>query len=241
MVKPVLLSNSRIMIELKSSLYTEYNKERDGIHVSMINLCLRESVFRAIDPKPITDRELGLFSAGRAIHEAIQQLAKFFPKYEIEKEINFAIDGIILKAHIDLYDKERNIPIEAKTVRKNRLGTFDKRTKTWSPEEPKPFNTEQLQMYMALCDSDVGYIIYQLLLDYDNFPFRVFEVTMTKEERSNMLERMVSDAFHLQMNIDNKTPERTKHIALDKNKNFKCTYCKYLDPCYEMRVQNGEI
>ena len=229
------------MNELKSSLFCEYNKARDGIHVSDINLCLRETVFRRIKPEPITDRELGLFSAGRAIHEALQELAKYFPKYEIEKEINFAIDGIVLKAHIDLFDKENNIPIEAKTVRKNRLGTYDKKTKTWSPEEPKPFNTEQLMMYMTLMDSDVGYIIYQLLLDYDNFPFKIFEVTMTKAERETMMEKMINDAFHLQMNIDNKTPERTKHIALDPNKNWKCNYCKYDKECYEMRVKNNEI
>ena len=50
MNKPILIKNSRVMSELKSSLYVEFNKERDGIHVSDINLCLREVVFRKIKP-----------------------------------------------------------------------------------------------------------------------------------------------------------------------------------------------
>ena len=235
MNKPILVNNSKIMNELKSSLYCEYNKAREGIHVSSLNLCMREAVFRTIDPKPVDDRELGNYSSGKGIHQAIQDLAKFFPKYEVEKEIDYKIDGITIKAHIDLYDAEANIPIEAKTVRKNRLGNYDKATRTWSPEEAKPFNVEQLKMYMALTDASTGYIIYQLLLDYDNFPFRIFEVHMTKEERNEMLENMVTDAFHLQMNIDNKTPENTKHIFNNPDKSWKCSYCKYSIECQQMR------
>jgi CRISPR/Cas system-associated exonuclease Cas4 (RecB family) len=128
-----------------------------------------------------------------------------------------------------LYDSINNIPIEAKTVRNKQL------------DEPKPFQVEQLQMYMTLVGADRGYILYQLLLDYNDFPFRVFEVNMTKAEREIMMEKMVSDAFHLQMNIDNKTPELTKHIALNQEKNWKCSYCKYMDECYDMRAKNGEI
>lgn len=236
--KPILIKNSKIISELKSSLFVEFNKAREGIHVSDINLCLREVVFRRINPKALDDRDLNVFTSGRSIHDAIQNIAKYYPKYEVEKEINYdKVDGITIKAHIDLYDKEENIPIEAKTVRKNRLGTYNKITKTWSEEEPKPFNVEQLQMYMALTDADIGYIIYQLLLDYDDFPFKIFEVRMSKEERDAMLSKMIEDAFHLQMNIDMRTPENTRHIASDKNKNWKCSYCKYLSECYDMRAK----
>ena len=211
------------MSELKSSLYVHFNKEREGIHVSDINLCLRETVFRRINPQPITDREIGFFTVGRSIHDSIQTLAKSNPKYEIEKEINYVYEGITIKAHIDLYDKENNIPIEAKTVRNKDIA------------EPKPFNIDQLKMYMTLVDADIGYIIYQLLLDYNDFPFRVFEVRMTKEERTRMLEKMVDDSFHLQMNIDLKTPEDTRHVFNDETKRWKCTYCKYNLECTQMR------
>ena len=225
------------MTDLKSSLFIEYNKERTGVHVSDILLCMRETVFRRIRPEAVTDRELGYFTSGRAIHEAIQNLAKHFPKYEVEKEINYEIDGgpITIKAHIDLYDKENNIPIEAKTVRKQRLGTFNKVTRTWSQEEPKSFNVEQLKMYMSLTDSDTGYIIYQLLLEYDDFPFKIFEVRMSKEERAQTLQKMINDAYHLQINLDERTPQLTRHIFNDENKRWKCTYCRYNVECTQMR------
>ena len=240
-MKPILIKNSKLMQELKSSLYVEYNKAREGIHVSSLNLCMREHVFRAIDPKPVDDREIGNYSSGRGIHQAIQDLAAYFPKYEVEKEVNYNVDGITITAHIDLFDKQNNIPIEAKTVRKSRLGNYNKNTRTWSEEEAKPFNVEQLQMYMALMDSDIGFLIYQLLLDFDNFPFRIFEVRMSKEEREKMLERMAIDAKHLQLNLNNKTPENTRHIANNPDKNWKCNYCKSFNLCYEMRVKENEM
>jgi hypothetical protein len=77
MNKPILIKNSLIMQELKNSLNAYFNQPRDdGIHVSDINLCLRETVFRRIDPKPIKDREIGFFTIGRSIHDSIQTLAK---------------------------------------------------------------------------------------------------------------------------------------------------------------------
>lgn len=230
MSKPIQIKNSRILTELKSALYTEYNKERDGIHVSDILLCQRETVFRRLNPMPVTDRELGFFTVGRAIHEAMQQLANSYDKYEIEKEINYEIDGIVLKAHIDLYDKERNIPIEAKTVRSKYVNKN-------SNDEPKPFNIDQLKMYMALTDADIGYIIYQLLLEYEDFPFKIFEVKMSKEERQELLGQMIEDAYRLQMNIDMRTPENSKHVYNDIEKKWKCQYCKFSEECQQMRNQ----
>jgi CRISPR/Cas system-associated exonuclease Cas4 (RecB family) len=226
MNKPTLIKNSKIMRDLKTALCIEYNKERDGIHVSDILLCQRETVFRRLYPQEIKDVEIGFFTVGRAIHEAIQQLAKYFPKYEVEKEINYEIDGITLKAHIDLYDKENNIPIEAKTVRSNKVSPTD---------EPKDFNVDQLKMYMSLVDADTGYLIYQLMLDYNDFPFRVYEIKMTKEERKEMLENMVTDALNLQMNIDMKTPEKSKYVFYDESKKWKCKYCHFTEQCQDMR------
>lgn len=46
---------------------------------------------------------------------------------------------------------------------------------------------------------------------------------------------MIEDAFHLQMNIDMRTPENTKHVFFDKDKNWKCQYCKFNQECTQMR------
>lgn len=251
--EPTLLENSNFMHKLKSSLFVKFNQAREGIHVSDINLCARETVFRRLNPEQLTDRDLNVFTSGRAIHDAIQIIASHYPEYEIEREINFnpseneytkdiiGIKDLIIKAHIDLFDTEKNIPIEAKTVRKKNLGTYDKSTKKYSDEKAKPFNVEQLQMYMALTDSDIGYLVYQLLLNFDDNPFTVFEVRMSKNERIAMLRDMVYKAVNLRKGIEEKNPAVTNHIADDINKNWKCDYCKYADQCYDMRAENKEI
>lgn len=259
--EPTLLENSNFIHKLKSSLFVKFNQAREGIHVSDINLCARETVFRRLNPKQLTNRDLNVFTSGRAIHDAIQTLAEYYKEYTIEKEINFNplenkwtkdIDGadlITIKAHIDIYDSVNNIPIEAKTVRKKNLGTYDKSTKKYSDEKAKPFNVEQLQMYMALTDSDIGYLVYQLLLNFDDTPisedktspFVIFEVKMTNNERVAMLRDMVYKAVNLHKGIEEKNPALTSHIADDINKNWKCQYCKYFNLCYDMRVEAGEI
>lgn len=251
--EPTLLENSNLMHKLKTSLFVKFNQAREGIHVSDINLCARETVFRRLNPEQLTDRDLNVFTSGRAIHDAIQTLAEYYKEYTIEKEINFNplenkwtkdIDGadlITIKAHIDIYDSVNNIPIEAKTVRKKSLGTYDKSTKRYSDDKPKPFNVEQLQMYMALTDSDIGYLVYQLLLNFDDNPFVIFEVKMSKNERVAMLRDMVYKGVNLHKGIEEKNPALTSHIADDINKNWKCNYCKYFDDCYDMRVKNNEV
>lgn len=252
--KPIQINNSRIMTELKGSLYKEYNQERIGVHVSDLIYCPRESIFRKLHPIPITDRELNFFTSGRAIHDAIQTLAKHYPKYEIEKEIEFIpieneftkglpeikrMNGIGRKlkilAHIDLFDTEKKIPIEAKSSRKAKLATYNRNTKTWSPEEPKSFNVTQLKIYMALTNSDVGYLMYQLLMNFDKNPFTIFEVRMTEKERIDMLKWLTVEAINYVYSKNSKDPSLVRHVAFDNELNWKCNDCKFLDECLEMR------
>lgn len=248
------------MNELKSSLFVEYNKERIGVHVSDLIYCQRESIFRKLNPIPLTDKELNFFTSGKAIHGAIQDLAKHFPKYEIEKEIEFIpveneftngldevkrLDGIAkdlkILAHIDLFDTERGIPIEAKTARKQRLGTYDKKTRRWSEETPKSFNVFQLKIYMALTDSDTGYLMYQLLMNFEDNPFKIFEVKLTKEERIEILKWLTLAAITYVKALKERKPELASHVANDPELNWKCNGCKAFNLCYDMRVKNGEI
>lgn len=235
------------MSELKASLFVEYNKLREGIHVSDIIYCPRESVFRQIDPKTVTDKELNFFTSGRAIHDSIQTLAKYYPKYQVEKEIVFVpaenihtsdlCDDKNLKilAHVDLYDTKTNIPIEAKSARKARLGILDKKTKTYSEEQPKPFNVTQLKIYMSLLDAEIGYLLYQLLMNFDSNPFELFEVIMTREDRISMLRWLTKEAVNLVRAMKEKSPELARHVAYDNDMNWKCGSCKYSIECTQMR------
>ena len=248
--KPILIKNSSLMVDLKSSLFTEFNREREGIHISDILICKRETVFRKLKPQALTDRDLNNFTSGRSIHDCIQTIAKFHKKYQVEKEVVFEpakneytkdIEGIPkdfkIMAHIDLFDTVNNIPIEAKTVRKARLGNYNKFTKTWSEEEPKSFNIDQLKYYMALTDASKGYIIYQLLMNFEDYPFKIFEITMSKGERIELLRKMVKDAIEVQKGIDSKDPSIVSHVVGNKELDWKCNYCAYLNECIEMRAK----
>lgn len=250
MNKPILINNSRIMSELKSSLYVEYNKERTGVHISDLIYCPRESLFRKLTPIALTDKELNFFTSGRAVHDAIETLAKVHPKYELEKEIEFypaqneytkdilgVTEDLKLLAHIDLFDTVNNIPIEAKTARKARLGIYNKSTRKWSEEQPKSFNVTQLKIYMALTDSDKGYLMYQLLMNFEDNPFKIFEISVSKGERIEILRAITKEAIQINEGLRNKDASIVRHIANDKELNWKCNGCKFLNPCLEMRMK----
>lgn len=209
-----------ILEVLYDSLYSKYNENRDGIHVSDITLCPRETCFRKLQPKPLTNTDLNFFTSGRAIHEALQSLIDKYPdRFEIEKPINYrGIEG-----HIDIFDNENNIPIEAKSAR---VKTMDK---------PKEHYIRQLEAYMAITGAKKGIILVQCLLNYEEKPFIEFEHTMTAAQRKKVLKQLNEDATILKVGIAEEDPSMVRHIAYDNELNWKCRFCTYKTPCEEMR------
>jgi len=219
-----------ILDKLKEATDIHYNKHREGIHVSDLTLCPREACFRALEPKdkdgiPIdktkraTNTDVNFFSSGKAIHEAIQILASYFPEYEIEKEVKH---GDIV-GHIDLFDKTNHIPIEAKSARK---GTM---------EEPQAHYLKQLEAYMALTNADTGIILVQLLMHFKENPFVEFYHHMNADQRAQTLKQLEKDAIQLKSGIMNLMPNLVRHIADDPDLNWKCNYCKWFNPCLAFR------
>jgi len=212
-----------ILETLYDALYEEYNKTREGIHVSDITLCPREACFRRLDPKPLTNTDLNFFTSGKAIHEALQSLIKKYPdRFEIEKEVKF---GDIV-GHIDLFDKQNHIPIEAKSAR----------VKTMT--EPKAHYLRQLEAYMALTGAETGIILVQCLLNYEETPFLEFEHHMTKEQRIATMEQLVTDALQLKAGVmmGESGPSLVRHINYDPTLNWKCKWCPYAKPCEAFRI-----
>ncbi len=210
-----------ILETLYESLYEEYSNPRKGIHVSDITLCPRESCFRTLQPRKLTNTDLNFFTSGKAIHEALQSLIKKYPdRFEIEKEVKL---GDIV-GHIDLFDKEYHIPIEAKSAR----------VKTMA--EPKAHYLKQLEAYMALTGADKGIILVQCLLNYEENPFIEFEHIMTEDQRKATLEQLKEDATILKVGIAEQDPSIVRHIFYDETLNWKCRYCPYKDPCEKMRI-----
>src|SRR5438445_6389838 len=96
-----------------------YSRPRTGWHVTDIVLCPRQRVFKEIDPLPLTNKELNMYSSGRAVHEALQYLLMSNPRrFEKEKYVEYNdIEG-----SIDIFDKKRNVPprIQDTEIGKNR-------------------------------------------------------------------------------------------------------------------------
>ncbi len=88
-------------------LHMEYSKQREGVHVSDLVLCMRQVVFRRIRPVSPTVKQLGYFLDGARRHEALQSL---YGEGVVEKKGEF--EGV--QYSIDIYD---GFPIEFKTTR----------------------------------------------------------------------------------------------------------------------------
>ena len=148
------------------------------------------------------------------------------------------IDGVKdlkILAHIDLFDRKNNVVIEAKSARKAKLAVKDKKTGLMGEEQPKSFNVTQLKIYMSLMGSDKGYLIYQLLLNYEDYPFEIFEVTMTEEDRKSMLKWLTKEAINFVNALKQKDAGLARHVAFEPELNWKCSNCKFLNECIEMR------
>lgn len=207
----------KLTVALKNKFDAE---QRNGTHVSDITLCPRKSVFRKLQPQPLTMRELNFFTSGRAIHDAIQILAQSSEdQFEIEKEIE--CKGVV--GHVDLYDVRHNIPIECKSMRVKYV------------EEPKPFHVKQLHYYMTMLNADKGVLLYQCLLNFDEHPFREFEITMSKSERKDRLDAMEFYAKNFQESLKAKNPAKAVHVFNNEELNWLCKSCPYYKQCEEMQ------
>ena len=206
---------------LRETMEEWYSKPREGKHVTDITFCPRQRVFKEVDPLPITDRELNMFSSGRAIHEAVQHLfMNNQRRFEKEKYLEYEnIEG-----SVDIYDKKRNIPIEFKTTRST---TIDK---------PRAFHVEQLKYYMAILNSPVGYVLYQCLMHFEDKPFRKFKITMTEVERKEQLAKLVHEMKSLETAKITKDPAVARHVYLDTELKWLCKECPYLKECEQMRA-----
>lgn len=215
-------TGSLLLEDLYKSLEAKYNKPREGVHVSDIALCPRETVFRRLEPQGIDNTQLGFFTSGEAIGIAIQALATSDPeRYKAEYEIKF--EG--LEAHIDLYDSINNIPIECKSFNGADM------------EAPKPHYIAQLKAYMAMLGAKKGIILVQILQHFrskagnKNGPFKTWIVTMDDEQILQERIRLMKERTDFQVSLMLKDPSKARHVVGNTDLSWKCNYCKYVAKC----------
>jgi CRISPR/Cas system-associated exonuclease Cas4 (RecB family) len=242
-----------ILGHLTEALDKLYNQRRQGIHVSDVTMCPRKAIFRRLNPSKTTPTELNFFTLGKSLHQAAQDLTEVFPQYTQEMEVWLTKKGQTefvyskkedfddeedyreylqmrgidpdndLVAHIDLYNKQENIPIEMKGIRKASI------------DAPKDFHIQQLKYYMAMTNSNHGIILYQLLMHYKDKPFKEFYVSMTDkqlaEERRTLIQEAKSFGNALRLN----NPKLARNVLEDENLNWLCDRCQFLKQCQEWR------
>lgn len=192
------------------------SRPRKGTHVTDLVLCSRLRVFREIDPLPIDANTLSIFTAGAAIHGAVQWLFLHDRKrFEREKHLEF--QGI--SGSIDVYDKIRNIPLEFKTTRASNI------------MNPKPWHVQQLKYYMAMLNASQGYMLYQLLMHFGNTPFRAFKITMNTQERKYQLDKLVKEAASLKKALVARDPSLAKPVYNNPSLKWLCNDCPYQVNC----------
>lgn len=105
------LKESRELEEkLIANLSEKYAELREGIHMTDLVLCLRQSLARKLYPLPPTTKQLGYFFDGARRHQALQEL---YGKDNVA-EWKGEFEGVSYS--IDVYD---DYPIEFKTTRAN--------------------------------------------------------------------------------------------------------------------------
>jgi CRISPR/Cas system-associated exonuclease Cas4 (RecB family) len=199
-----------------------HSKPRDGYHVSDVCLCPRLNVFRKIDRRPINAKTVSIYSAGKAIHEAIQWLF-LSDKRTFEREKYVEVEDI--QGSVDIYDRRRNIPLEFKTTRASDI------------KEPKSFHVDQLKYYMSMLGASNGYLIYQLLMHFGETPFKAFRITMNAQERKDQRDKLVKEVNSLKRAMEAGDPSLASSVYKDPSLNWLCKDCPYLMDC--KKIQQG--
>lgn len=189
-------------------------------HVSDLLMCLRQRVFQELNPLPPDKHRMNLYSSGKSIHETIQSLIAS-DRGRFEKEHLVFYKG--LSGAVDVYDKRYNIPMEYKTPRKDGPLT-----------EAADYNLEQLKTYMAILDSQYGYLQYQFIIG-KKIDYQHFFITMTKQERKDQLELMLSKLSNLEVGVEAGQPVLTDGVYDNPALKWLCKDCPYREPCEQMR------
>lgn len=243
-----------------AALFERYGKRRAGIHLSDL-ICPRETVFRLLHPQQLTRRDLYFFAKGRAMGDAIQTLAEDDPETWIAEcegwlKPNGAVAFVVpevaelgrrkstwdlymqkikaagidpdsdLQCHIDIYNKKQRFPVELKTYDGSKI------------EQPKPHQLWQLKAYMVYCYSEDGNISY-MYRNYDD-PMKEFPIFMTEEQRKEIMKTLIEERRLIKLAKETKNPALAPDAWEDPDRLWKCQYCKFVEPCQDIRRAQGK-
>ncbi len=199
---------------LLSNMNERFSKPRPAVHVSDLTYCIKQTVFRKLNPKPNTERELSFFSAGRGHHDILEGL------HGAEREVKREWNDI--QAHYDLLDKT---VLEIKTTRSFKRGI-------------KPNWIRQLAYYCAIENQTQGKLIILYLMPIratkknpnpSSDMIETYTITFPNIDiiRRDLLERRDI----LVKALDAKNPVLAPNVRNDPDNNWLCHGCQYRTEC----------
>jgi hypothetical protein len=204
----LIREDKKIENKLRVRLVEEYSQFREDVHVSDLTLCMRQSLFRKLNPKPPTTKQIGYFFDGARRHEALQTI---YGEGVAEKEGEF--EGVHYS--IDVYD---GFPIEFKTTRA-KAAISDH----W---------LRQLIYYMLATDSSIGLLQVQRILPRDGDPFPGFVITLDDKQRVEWLRDFRERSSQFLEALEKRDPSLLPIHRGEKD--WVCRECPYRAECDKM-------
>ena len=203
-------------------LHREYESPREGIHLSDLIHCPRQSYFKVILGAKHNERTLAYFFDGAGIHLIMQKLFdKYHPnrfKIENTQKIND-----ILTFTPDIIDTYTNTILEVKTARSTVINY-----------KPRADHVEQLKAYMAFNKTYNGVVFYHLITKEQTNLFTPYKIQITPLEAEEIRAHWLKEAESLQYAITHNDKNLARHIANDPAKRWMCNgYCDYVEYCPE--------
>jgi CRISPR/Cas system-associated exonuclease Cas4 (RecB family) len=201
-------------ISIIKNAQQQMTSRENSISITELAFCLRKAVFSRIDPMPMTDEELFIHVSGQIGHEVIRKYFMMYPdRFRSEVEVRYEQ----VRGRIDIHDTILNNIVDFKTSKSQKVLL-----------KPFKFHEQQVKFYMAIMGSNEGQIIYQM----NNFNgYRVFPIYMNAEERKAVLQELKSEAQLLRNAIDAADPFLVKGIDNDRDMNWMCRKCPYVQKC----------
>jgi hypothetical protein len=204
-------------------------QKRDSIHVSDLLHCRRRVCFERLDLNPviIDEKKMKYFIGGEVKHLQLQNLLG--PDFDCEKEVTYTTPkGIRIIGHCDAIHRDTKTCIEWKITESTKVS-----------RDPYSYHLKQLMMYLAILGYSKGVLMYMIIGSThkvsDYFP--TYHITMTEDERYNILERIEKNATELQNGINNRDPNLVGHVlgsSIYRNPNgdnWYCLSCPYKQKC----------
>jgi len=210
-----LKEDTRIEKNVRKNLEIEYSKQREGIHATDLTLCLRQSLFRKINPVGPSMKSISYFVDGSRRHETLQKLNG---SGVTEKEVEF--EGV--KCTIDVLDN--GTPIEFKTTRaKNAISEH------W---------IRQLIFYMLSVNSSFGVLQIQRIMpgrgkqnEEENL-FPAYLVELNAEQRAKWLADFRQKREIVLSGLLSHDPSKAPVYRGEGN--WVCLECPYKTQCNRM-------